>query len=53
MLSKAVRLYFNLKIFAVSKVLSLEVKVGQERGVLLQRWQEGGDVDGEEPQVES
>ena len=28
------------------KVISLEVKVGQERGVLLQRWQqEGGEVN--------
>ena len=32
------------------KVISLEVKVGQERGVLLQRWhQEGGE--GQQPEV--
>ena len=31
------------------KVISLEVKVGQERGVLLQRWeQDGGEEEGEQ-----
>ena len=30
------------------KVISLEVKVGQERGVLLQRWQQEGGEEGEE-----
>ena len=34
------------------KVISLEVKVGQERGVLLQRWhQEGGE--GQQPEVKN
>ena len=30
------------------KVISLEVKVGQERGVLLQRWQQEGGDEGED-----
>ena len=31
------------------KVISMEVKVGQERGVLLQRWQQdGGEEEGEQ-----
>ena len=33
------------------KVVTLEVKVGEERGVLLQRWQHQGR-EGEEPQVQ-
>ena len=33
------------------KVVTLEVKVGEERGVLLQRWQQQGR-EGEQPQVQ-
>ena len=41
----------NVKYKKTLKVVTLEVKVGEERGVLLQRWQHQGG-EGEQPQVQ-
>ena len=41
----------NVQYKKTLKVVTLEVKVGEERGVLLQRWQHQGR-EGEEPQVQ-
>ena len=41
----------NVQYKKTLKVVTLEVKVGEERGVLLQRWQHQGR-EGEQPQVD-